>query len=263
MGRRMSGPVQGGGAGQAAARWRRAIVISTLSGGLLALLGPFGTYLNGGPGSRALYWIGAAWAGCALYGGAITAVGRIAPRGTAGRRWLLGAAVGAASLAEAVLTRMAAFALWPSLRAHAPGIWVWLAQTLLIGAMAAIVAEWLLSRRPLPADAAAVPAALQAGAPARQMPAGAVALQMEDHYVRVHTATGSSLIHLSMTAAIAALGQTEGLRVHRSWWVARQSVQAIEGTPRAMRVRLGTGLSVPVARSAVSTLREAGWLATP
>jgi|GEM_PF-308316 len=45
-----------------------------------------------------------------------------------------------------------------------------------------------------------------------------LALEMEDHYVRVHTALGSELILLRMRDAIAELGGIEGAQVHRSWW---------------------------------------------
>jgi len=41
---------------------------ATLAGLFLALLGPFGSYLNGGFATRALYWIAASWLGLALYG---------------------------------------------------------------------------------------------------------------------------------------------------------------------------------------------------
>ena len=86
---------------------------------------------------------------------------------------------------------------------------------------------------------------------------------MEDHYVRVHTRTGSTLIHMKLTHAIEQMAGLEGLRTHRSWWIARHAVDRIEGSPRSMRLHLQNGLSAPVARQSVTTLRQAGWLDHP
>jgi DNA-binding LytR/AlgR family response regulator len=87
-----------------------------------------------------------------------------------------------------------------------------------------------------------------------------LALQMEDHYVRVHRPGGSELILMPLTRAIAAV-TADGLRTHRSWRVARHAVVGVDGDARAMRLRLANGLVDPVARSAVTHLRAAGWLA--
>lgn len=51
-----------------------------------------------------------------------------------------------------------------------------------------------------------------------------------------------------------------GLRVHRGWWVAKDAVERIERMDRAAVVHLAGGLKVPVARSRMAALREAGWL---
>ena len=74
---------------------------------------------------------------------------------------------------------------------------------------------------------------------------------------------GSTLVHMKLTRAIEHLDTLEGLRTHRSWWIARHAVMHVEGTPRSMRLCLRNGLSAPVARSAVTVLRQAGWLKDP
>jgi DNA-binding LytR/AlgR family response regulator len=86
-----------------------------------------------------------------------------------------------------------------------------------------------------------------------------LALQMEDHYVRVHRASGSELVLLTLGRAIERV-DTKGLRTHRSWWVADHAVASVEGNARSMRLRLTNGVIVPVARSAVAQLRSAGWI---
>lgn len=86
------------------------------------------------------------------------------------------------------------------------------------------------------------------------------ALEMEDHYLRIHTALGSDLVLMRMGDAVAELGQAEGLRVHRSWWVARSAVEAVERDGKSMRLRLAGGLVVPVARDRQGEVRAAGWI---
>jgi|WetSurMetagenome_2_1015567.scaffolds.fasta_scaffold174740_3 hypothetical protein len=87
-----------------------------------------------------------------------------------------------------------------------------------------------------------------------------LALQGEDHYVRVHTALGSDLLLMRMGDAIDELDGMEGERVHRSWWVARRAVVGARVNGRRASLTLSNGLDVPVSREATSRLRRAGWL---
>ena len=84
---------------------------------------------------------------------------------------------------------------------------------------------------------------------------------MEDHYVRIHTARGSTLLHVPMAVAVAALAGRPGLRVHRSWWVAKTAVANAVQDGRNLRLVLTNGLHAPVARSQVAAARHAGLLA--
>lgn len=94
----------------------------------------------------------------------------------------------------------------------------------------------------------------------RVVPVGDVlALQMEDHYVRVHRPTGSELVLMPLRRAMECV-EAEGLRVHRSWWVARHAVSTVEGDARSMRLHLSNGVVAPVARSAIVHLRSSGWI---
>ena len=86
-------------------------------------------------------------------------------------------------------------------------------------------------------------------------------LQMEDHYVRVHTPHGSALVLMSLSQAMAGLKDIEGVQTHRSWWVARASIAGVVEDGRKLRLRIGDGLEVPVSRARVGALRQDGWLA--
>lgn len=90
-------------------------------------------------------------------------------------------------------------------------------------------------------------------------PKDLLCLRMEDHYVRVHHSSGSTLLLMRLRDAVAELGTMEGLRVGRSWWVARQAVAGFVRQGRAVKLKLVNGLIVPVSRSHLPHLKRAGW----
>ncbi|MBL8655838.1 MAG: LytTR family transcriptional regulator DNA-binding domain-containing protein [Altererythrobacter sp.] len=86
-----------------------------------------------------------------------------------------------------------------------------------------------------------------------------LALEAEDHYVRVHTAVGSELLLLRLTDATAELDGLAGARTHRSWWVARDAVRSAKRGDGRGELELANGVTAPVSRSALSLLRREGW----
>lgn len=110
---------------------------------------------------------------------------------------------------------------------------------------------------------AAAPDAPQARFPDRLPPrlrgATLIAVQAEDHYLRVHTDRGSDLMLMRLSDALAELDGLEGARTHRSWWVARDAVRDISrGDGRAL-LTLDGGVTAPVSRRYAPGLRKAGW----
>jgi hypothetical protein len=91
-------------------------------------------------------------------------------------------------------------------------------------------------------------------------PEDLLCLRMEDHYVRVHHSAGSTLLLMRLRDAVAELGPMEGLRVGRSWWVARHAVTRILRQGRAVKLELLNGLIIPVSRSHLPLLKRAGWM---
>lgn len=81
-------------------------------------------------------------------------------------------------------------------------------------------------------------------------------LQLEDHYVRVHVPSASTLLLMRLTDAIGEVGATSGLRVHRSWWVARDAIAAVQPRGRSLQLVLTNGLTVPVSQPYVAELRR-------
>jgi membrane protein implicated in regulation of membrane protease activity len=94
---------------------------------------------------------------------------------------------------------------------------------------------------------------------AKRRAARLVAIEAEDHYVRVHTDTGSELVPMRFSEALEELSRAYGYRVHRSWWVAVEEIEGVRWTRGTGEVRLSGGIVAPVSRTYAATLRSAGW----
>ncbi len=96
-------------------------------------------------------------------------------------------------------------------------------------------------------------------APLRSLPV--IALQAEDHYLRVYLGDGqSTLILMRLSDAIAELPTDLGTQTHRSWWVAPKAVRAATKGDGRATLTLDHGIEVPVSRSFYPVLNKAGWL---
>jgi hypothetical protein len=94
---------------------------------------------------------------------------------------------------------------------------------------------------------------------AKRRGARLIAVEAHDHYLKVHTDAGEELITLRFADALAELDRAHGWRVHRSWWVAAEAVEAVRWRRGAGEVRLAGGLEAPVSRTYAPVLKEAGW----
>lgn len=235
-------------------RFALAFGLSTAAGVFLGLIGPFGSYLNDTAPTRIAYSVGTFWIATLLYGVAVPAAARWAS-GTRIPLWVWGPVVIAiVAIPVAAVSRVAALSLWPFVARV--GLLEWYGQSLTISVASLVGA--LLVRRAF-ARSGTVPVGAPA-IPADRIGPDVLCLQMEDHYVRVHTPRGSDLVLMPMARAVAAMADREGLRVHRSWWVARDAVEAVVPAGRQWKLRLKGGLEAPVSRTNTARLREAGWL---
>ncbi|MBU2993873.1 LytTR family DNA-binding domain-containing protein [Octadecabacter sp. 1_MG-2023] len=87
-----------------------------------------------------------------------------------------------------------------------------------------------------------------------------VALSVEDHYVRVRTTKGEDMVLMRLCDAIKEVGDTVGLQVHRSHWIALPQVTAANRKGDGAVLTLTDGPDVPVSRANVGKLKEAGLL---
>lgn len=83
-------------------------------------------------------------------------------------------------------------------------------------------------------------------------------LSMEDHYLRVVTTQGDTLLLLRMRDALAELEDYPGFQVHRSHWVAENAIDAVKRDGRRHVLQLKDAREIPVSRSFVESLKERG-----
>ncbi|ATQ43830.1 LytTR family DNA-binding domain-containing protein [Caulobacter mirabilis] len=243
-----------------------AFVLSTTLGVVLGVIGPFGSYLSGDLIQRVVYWTVSLWAGWLLFGLALSNLYRMA----AGQGWPLWAwgpaAVALLTIPIAAITRL----LVDRILSGAGGVgWLeWYGQCLIISALVSGLVLWrvaaALRREASRGEAVEEVSSPDSADPRDRLPRGlgreVLCLQMEDHYVRVHTPGGSALVLMSLGQAVAGLGDLEGMQTHRSWWVARDAVEGAVEDGRNLRLKLKGGLTAPVSRARVGALRAAGWL---
>ena len=74
-------------------------------------------------------------------------------------------------------------------------------------------------------------------------------LSVSDHYVEVATDRGTGRVLMRFSDAIEEVAQVDGLRVHRSHWVARAAVAAVERDNGRTFLTLTNGTRVPVSRA--------------
>ncbi len=250
--------------------------IMTVIGVVLAFIGPFGTFQQ--PlAYRLVSWVVFAWVGYAVYSPMNWVVDRLyvaleLPRPAL---WVVGVALATFPM-TAIVWSIGFFPNPVPLPTLEQGLVSYFYVFLVGGGITAffymIEASKTSTGSELTPEAetteapASIPAELEPSGPRlvdRLPPAlgsDVIALEMEDHYVRVHTALGSELVLMRLRDAIAELGGIEGRQVHRSWWVARGAVEDVIREGRNVRLKLARDIEAPVARAQVSELRDAGWI---
>jgi DNA-binding LytR/AlgR family response regulator len=94
---------------------------------------------------------------------------------------------------------------------------------------------------------------------ARRRAARLIAVEAEDHYLRVHTDAGDELITARFSDALVELDGLAGYQTHRSWWVAAGAIEAVRWRRGRGELRLACGLTVPVSRTHSAVLKREGW----
>lgn len=221
--------------------WMRLLLFAAAAGGTVGLIG----FLSGDLLICLFDWTGMIVIGTGLAAGLLPGMIRF------GRR--LGLPLGAAAALAVALTAIpiagaaALFSAWAwpkEVGKMSPADWY--IRTLLVEAF--IVAGWTMFEQVRRARSLGITVSLPVAS-------DVLCLQMEDHYVRIHRPGGSTIELMPMGNAIMRHGRPDGLRVHRSWWVARDAIRTVEQDGRNWRLVLSNGLVVPVARSSIGMVR--------
>ena len=240
-------------------------------GVFLGVIGPFGSFYGGSLEIRIGYWIANSWIGFIVVSVAVRLSLLAAFRFDLPSWFALGMGAAIGALPTAIVLDGFSAWFWPGNHGQVTPLLIQYGNVLVIAepfsfAYYFLVEHgWRAASRSAPPPTVSVEPRPSGGGFLDRLPPrlgrDLLCLQMEDHYVRAHTAKGSDLVLIPLKAAIAELAETDGLQVHRSWWVARSAVVEPKASGRRISLRLSTGLEVPVSRASVAKLRAAGWFA--
>ena len=239
-------------------RWR-GLISAVAIGALLGVTGPFGSQATLAPAVKYAFWMVIALAGF----GAALAAERLLPATAPDRK----TAARMVAVAAASAVPMTFFVAW-AIGVVRPGRLFSPVQLLGLYPYVALVQlliAWLAfpDGRKAPSEPAERPAADPLYPPdfLSKLPAALrrdiLALEAEDHYVRVHSLHGSALVLMRLADAAAVIDPRLGLRVHRSWWVARDAVRGLETSSGRATARLVDGTAVPISRAYLPAARAA------
>ena len=234
----------------------RDFVLMTAMGLFLAALGPFGS-ISSPVLVRLVYWPGV------IVGGGVigVAVDEFGGKRFANPwlRWAFSSVVMTPGVCVLVwFASRAAFGPSP-MRMFTDLVW----QVFVISA-AVMGVRQLIGERPLRGEAVPSPEpvsdeAFRQRLSARRREARLIAVEAEDHYLRVHTDAGSELISARFADALAELTGVAGFQVHRSWWAAGDAIEGVRWRRGRGELRLAGGLTAPVSRTYAAKLKAAGW----
>ena len=256
--------VSGGQMQLAMREWRqlgkwRGLASAVALGLLLGVTGPFGSQTAYSTGVKYAFWMVNALAG---FGAAVAADRLLPPAATARRTFPRLVAVAAASAVP-----MTFFVAW-TMGVAQPGRTFGPLQLLTLFPFVALI-QLLIARAIAPDEPVHATEVVEQADAAPEYPAeilsklppalrrDIISMQAEDHYLRVHRLHGSALILMRLADAAAMIDPRLGLRIHRSWWVAKDGVRALESASGRTVVRLVDDTAVPVSRSCLPAARAA------
>ena len=240
-------------------RWRPLLAAIPV-GLLLGFLGPFGSYPAYTTATRYAFWLGLTAAGVM----SAIAAEVVLPR-TRLRAGLI--RIGAVALVSALpMTFVVAWTmslLQPGrvfTPQQLPSLFAAVAAVQLLIVYATTTTAPTVSDADAPGGAPALPEPEAEEIPAAFPPAllsrlppgigsDIIALETEDHYLRVHAAGGSALILMRMADAVALLDPQLGAQVHRRWWVAQAAVAGVRTEGQKLSLCLIDNRRVPVGRT--------------
>lgn len=225
------------------------LVTCFLAGTVLAILAPFGTDTMSLM-LRFLFWIGMCLVG-GLGAGLTDLTAKIFKVELPNWQYALGqsftASLAVATVMLILTTIIYGTPSWPQVLMVLFYVWVISTTISIIGMLIR------KSRADTPANERA---ALYERLPPKLRSGKIYALAAEDHYVRVITSKGEVLLLMRLSDAVKETAPLQGLSPHRSWWVAEGGAQKIKKS----EIVLHTDQTVPISRTGMKLVREAGWV---
>ena len=223
---------------------------------VLTLMAPFGTGESLPIPGRALYWSALV---LATYATGYAVDVTLRPRLRHGvAQGVVPLAIGLAVTILVVVLNRLAFGILPDGPDRIDDLLTIFAVAAITAGAVQLVSQAVERGRVQPGEAHRTPAILE------RLPLGKrgalVALSVEDHYVRVRTTKGEEMLLMRLSDAIRETAPEPGLRVHRSHWVATAAVTSARRDGDRAILAMRSGGDIPVSRSHIRALREAGLL---
>lgn len=251
--------------------WVTRIIHVVLAAVVLALSGPFGTYTEFDLFERLLFWMSSlAAAGIFIHSIVYLALA-VASESVrmAVMAVLVGTALASVPAAAAIMEIFSYISGSQIGSENYPRIW---SNVVLIGILVALIQFWpqVVNAGKAETEDAVEPARVSAPSipelePAKKLnvpllarlpncvePGKIVSFSMQDHYVELMTIKGPHLLLMRFSDAISLLGDLQGIRIHRSHWVATQHLEGIEKQGRRMMAILSDGRRLPVSATYVA-----------
>ena len=235
---------------------------------LFAFIGPFGTYDSIGPLGRIGYWVltmGANWLVCASVMMLTLRVTSSAPMRT--RLLAMAGAALAAAVPGTGVVHTAEVLFRPDYEGHNALPTIYLGVAVLMLAISALVVSFYpdvgaiyraRKRRPAKRKPRTGQQTIFWTVCHRNLAATSSISGWRTTMWRAFTTAGSTLVLMRFADAVAALEDAGGLRVHRSYWVAKKHVTGTARRNARTTLRLTGGHEAPVSRGYLPAVRQAG-----
>jgi len=234
----------------------RVLAAMLILGVLLGLVGPFATFDYFRPIPRIAYWIGMVFFGYAAgtFGGSVM-VNIINQIWKSPNVWVVifGAGTGA-GIPVSIVVYIANSAILGDWDIEGfSGILTTVYCILISICIAALHILFLREDRPSAPKSIEILSRLQV-----QNRGTLLYLSMQDHYVNVVTSRGQELLLMRMSDAIKEADGIEGIKIHRSHWVAIDGVKRVERQNGNYLVEMLDSQKLPVSRGQVQAAKDAG-----
>ena len=242
--------------------WRkwRPFLAAIAVGLLLGFAGPFGSYPAYPTATRYAFWLGLTAAGVVA---AVAADAVLPPTRLRAGAIRIGAVALVSALPMTFVVAWTMSLVQPGrffTPQQLPALFAAVAAVQLLVVYATTISAPMADDAKAPDRAPALPEPGEQATPAAfpsallsRLPPGIgsdiIAIETEDHYLRVHTVGGSALILMRMADAVALLDPQLGAQVHRRWWVAQAAVAGVRTEGQKLSLCLIDNSLVPVGRT--------------